>query len=424
MSYYQYYQQQPQWGTSSVSSVSFPATFPYQIEDTSPTPLTAGALDLLQQQYQVVTPPRPNFQPQPNWGGSQYFRAQAGYGYDDYDDRDDGFFDNIWRGIKDIFNRGFSREEAALWHRRVYGGTMPIDGLDPAQLGAAAGFEAFRHWSTYRSTYRSPLADDRDREREALAGLAAGEAVKLISLAPRPRSRHSRREAAEVAAATAERILADEFDDPYEPYESNPYRNRRRSIRRRSSSFSYPAERPIVATSTGGTLVSSQPTGASYVSGQSAGYAMAQPTTYPQQMQATPGATYVTSTGQPVQYVQAGTQYPGTQYAGTQYPGTQPTYVTTTGQPLTYATGQPQYATSLTGQPVTYATTGGTYATATPGYSYAQQPQVLQAGQPQVVYANAAQPGTQYMTMPQGYQRARALSVGYSGQPATYVQYR
>ncbi|KAG8910168.1 hypothetical protein FRC00_008745, partial [Tulasnella sp. 408] len=200
MSYYSYYQQQPQWGTSG---------------------------------YQVVAPPRPYFQPQPNWGGRQYFQAQVtipppsertlrwvesirrdhqigGLSPDYYDDiRDEGFFDGIWRGLKDVFSRGFAREDAALWHRRVYGGQVPIDELDSAQIGAAAGYEAIRHWQTYGSTYRSPLADDRGREKEALAGLAAGEAIKLLSYSPRRRSGHTRRDAAEVAAATAERIYAE-----------------------------------------------------------------------------------------------------------------------------------------------------------------------------------------------------------------------
>jgi len=365
MSYYQYYQQQPQWGTSG---------------------------------YQVIQPPRPSFQPQPNWGGSQYFQAQAGMGYGDYDEyRDEGFFDNVIRGLKDIFSRGFARPDAELWHRRVYGGQVPIDQIDGPQLGAAAGYEAVRHWQTYRSTYRSPLADDREREKEALAGLAAGEAVKLVSYSQRVRSRHTRREAAEIAAATAERIFAEDFDDPYEMFESRPGLSRRRGSvgRRRSSSFV--AQRPIIAASTGGTYVSAQPTG--YVSSQSTGavygqanqpqyYSQQQAVAQPQYVQAQP--QYVSTTGQPVQYVSTGGSY--LSGAATGY--AQPQYVSTTGQPIQYATtGGVQYA-----QPgVQYATTGG-YGT----------PQYVSS--PGVQYATTGQ--QQYMTVPQGYTRARALSTG------------
>ncbi|KAG8880150.1 hypothetical protein FRB97_001039 [Tulasnella sp. 331] len=166
---YQYYQQQPQWGT---------------------------------QQYQLAQPPQPYFQPQQGWGGRQFFNAQAGLGHgyndweDDYGVREEGFFDGVFRGIKDMFSRGVSREEARICHRQVYGGLMadglyspqvPIDQLETDQLGAAAGYEAVRHWTTYRSTYAQTFMGDRVGEQEALAGLAAGEAVKLLNYSQIPR---------------------------------------------------------------------------------------------------------------------------------------------------------------------------------------------------------------------------------------------
>lgn len=103
---------------------------------------------------------------------------------------------------------------------------MDITQLLPAELGAAAGYEAFRLWEHHNSVYRSPLMDDREREREALVGLAIGEgncrfyytllvvsnpflpstATKLWSYCNRPRDKYGRREASEIAAATAERI--------------------------------------------------------------------------------------------------------------------------------------------------------------------------------------------------------------------------
>jgi hypothetical protein len=64
---------------------------------------------------------------------------------------------------------------------------MPVDEMEAAQIGAAAGYEAVRHWSTYRSVYSSPLGNDREREREALAGMAAGEALKLLQYSRRQR---------------------------------------------------------------------------------------------------------------------------------------------------------------------------------------------------------------------------------------------
>lgn len=35
-----------------------------------------------------------------------------------------GFFDGIFRGIRDMFSRGMNREEARLYHRQVYGGLV------------------------------------------------------------------------------------------------------------------------------------------------------------------------------------------------------------------------------------------------------------------------------------------------------------
>ncbi|KAG8985670.1 hypothetical protein FRB90_004512, partial [Tulasnella sp. 427] len=268
-----------------------------------------------------------------------------------------------------------------------------------AQIGAAAGYEAIRHWQTYGSTYRSPLADDRGREKEALAGLAAGEAIKLLSYSQRRRHGHTRREAAETAAATAERIYAEDYHDPYDSFESNPYSRRRRGsfMRRRSSSF-YESDGPVIAGATGG-YVSAQPTGASYVSAGTPGvqYVQAGATGYGQQgymPAATPGyvsaqPSYVSATGQPVQYVQAGSPYG------------QPTIISG-GQAVQYGTPGVAYATT-TGQPYqqTYMTGGTQYVQPT-GYA-----------QPQYVTGQT----TGYVGQPAGYTRVRSLSTGYSQAP-------
>ncbi|KAG8892474.1 hypothetical protein FRC01_014152, partial [Tulasnella sp. 417] len=260
-------------------------------------------------------------------------------------------------------------------------------------------------------------------EKEALAGLAAGEALKLLSYSQRRRSGHTRRETAEVAAATAERIYAEEYDDPYGAYESNPYgqgaRRRRGSfLRRRSSSF-YEGDRPVVAGATGG-YVSAQPTGASYVSAGTPGvqYVQAGATGYasaqPGYVSAQP--TYVSATGQPVQYVQAGAAYgqagaaygqAGAAYgqAGTAYgasPYGQPTIIQG-GQPVQYGTPGVTYA--ATGQPYQQAyVTGGTQYVQPTGYA---QPQ----------YVTGQTTGYLGAGAPQGYSRVRSLSTGYAGAP-------
>lgn len=187
MAYYQYYQSQPNYGTSA---------------------------------YQVVMPPTPSYQPQPSWTGSDYYRAHAGYGggvggasYDDGLDVsrrgvsppvDSGIFDWVWSRMKSIVGGGgVSRDEARHWHKRVYGGMVSflsdlflvhplislatqvdITQLLPAELGGAAGYEAMRLWEHHNSVYRSPLMDDREREREALVGLAIAEGNYRFPYAP------------------------------------------------------------------------------------------------------------------------------------------------------------------------------------------------------------------------------------------------
>lgn len=58
---------------------------------------------------------------------------------------------------------------------RVYGGLVQISALLPREIGAAAGWETIRLWQTHNSIYRSPLSGEREREREAIVGLAIAE---------------------------------------------------------------------------------------------------------------------------------------------------------------------------------------------------------------------------------------------------------
>ena len=75
----------------------------------------------------------------------------------------------------------------------------------PAELGAAAGYEAIRIWEEHKNIYREPLHENRDMEREGLAGIAVAEASKLWQLAGQ--GRRGGRETSEIAAATAELIF-------------------------------------------------------------------------------------------------------------------------------------------------------------------------------------------------------------------------
>ncbi len=58
---------------------------------------------------------------------------------------------------------------------------VQIGQVEAEELGAAAGYEAFRQWSAYGTTYRGSLGGGADREVEALAGIAAGEVRRLVA---------------------------------------------------------------------------------------------------------------------------------------------------------------------------------------------------------------------------------------------------
>jgi len=98
--------------------------------------------------------------------------------------------------------------------------------------------------------------DDREREEEALAGLAIAESTKLWSYCQRPHDKYGRREACEVACGTAERLFRRgrrrerererdgyDYDDntsvlggDYSSSDDSDSRRRRRTRRRRRSS--------------------------------------------------------------------------------------------------------------------------------------------------------------------------------------------
>jgi len=197
MAYYQHYQNvAPAWGTN---------------------------------QYQFMAPPVPNYVPQPSWNGYDYYSAHA-------DAQDNTLFDYVWSKLRSAVTGGsVGRGEAEHWHRRVYGGLVQVSGLLPREIGAAAGWETMRLWQSHGSIYRSPLSGEREREREAIVGLAIAEASRLWQYTGRPLDKYGRREASEVAAATASRVFMQlyDYDTPYDSYntayDGYPHRSRRRS---------------------------------------------------------------------------------------------------------------------------------------------------------------------------------------------------
>lgn len=172
----------------------------------------------------MAAPQMPAYTPQPNWSGADYYSAH-------YGQPDNSLFDYVWSRVRGAFvGQGYSRDEAKYWHRRVYGGLIDIPGMEPKHVGAAAGYEALRIWQYHKAIYRQPLSDDHEREREALAGLAIGEASKLWQYTGRFSDKYGRREACEIAAATAERVFNEKYD--YDSYEAYGSRSRRGSFSR------------------------------------------------------------------------------------------------------------------------------------------------------------------------------------------------
>ncbi|CAE6469822.1 unnamed protein product [Rhizoctonia solani] len=145
-------------------------------------------------EYILDSPPAPGYQPQPQWRGSDYYRAHYGSSHDP------SLFDSVLGRVRSHFRSPISRREAQSWHQRVYSGLVDVSTMMPSEIGAAAGYEAWRFWEHHRGIYRQPLMDDRERESEALIGLAVGEAEKLWDYTRRHHGDFAKREALEVAA--------------------------------------------------------------------------------------------------------------------------------------------------------------------------------------------------------------------------------
>ncbi|KAG8942463.1 hypothetical protein FRC04_003631 [Tulasnella sp. 424] len=407
MSYYGHYRNQPGWGTPG---------------------------------YQTAAPPGPVFMPQPGWRGRHFYRAQAAGIPGELDQE---LFEHAWRDGKPRIGRKIVLSEARKWHRRVYGGVDFPGRLLPHELGAAAGYEAFQQWAMYGGVYRSALRGEKEREKEALAGIATGEVAKLAATITPGQRRSFLTEASAIAIGVALKLRkeAKEDSEDFEEVEEEPIGRRggRPRLRKRRSSFAYgdafssdsdgerldaanlsvPGRYPPMAGGAGLALRSPMMGTSGYASGPSPRTTTILPQATgvaPQAGYGQPGVTsnapvsipaghrriqYVTSSGQPIQYV------------------------TSSGQPIIHVTPsaaqQPQYAQA--GQQPQYAQAGQQYAQAGQQLQYAQagqQLQYAQAGQqPQYVQAGQqpqyAQAGQQPQYLNAGYPYGAATGVGSTG---------
>jgi len=177
-------------------------------------------------QYEFVPPPRPSFQPQPSWGGYDYFRAHA-------ISPDPSLYDYASNRVRDYPTSGAGYHEAKIWHNRAYSGQVELSQLSPYEIGHAAAYEACRNWRYNNSLYES-IGGDYERQREALIGLAMAEATRLWHYSGRALDRGGREAACEAAAATAQAIYdRQNLDDVGPP-----------PLRRRNSYSSFPSTDP------------------------------------------------------------------------------------------------------------------------------------------------------------------------------------
>lgn len=190
-------------------------------------------------QFQFTRPPTPHFEPQSHWSGLDYFRAHAVHD-------DPTFYQSIVGRMAVAVGSGY--HEARHWHRRIYGGQVMLAKTLPPDIGSAAGYEAYRIWKHHHPFFE-PLGGNREREREAMIGIAIGEATHLWHYSGRSLDNLGLRGACETAAATASRIATrimgvDGYSNAemsnygrapsYDSY-NDDYATRPRALRRRSS---------------------------------------------------------------------------------------------------------------------------------------------------------------------------------------------
>ncbi|CCM01609.1 uncharacterized protein FIBRA_03669 [Fibroporia radiculosa] len=148
-------------------------------------------------QFKFGAPPPPAFEPEASWDGTRYFQAHSFYS-------DPNFYNSVVGRMSMAAGIGFN--EARHWHRRIYGGLVNLAQVLPADIGAAAAYEAYRIWKYHQNIVYQPLNNDPERQREALVAMAIAESTQLWQYTGRALDAYGRQDAAEAAAGTAQRI--------------------------------------------------------------------------------------------------------------------------------------------------------------------------------------------------------------------------
>ncbi|KAH9851334.1 hypothetical protein C2E23DRAFT_733076 [Lenzites betulinus] len=153
-------------------------------------------------QFQFGSPWVPSFQPQPSWGGMDFYRAHA-------INPDPTLYNSVMSRAPQFSTMGLGRHQAYRWHNSVYSGTVSLTQLLPPDIGAAAAYEMYRTWK-HNSFLYEPLSADRAQQREGLIGMsiAEGKSTRLWQYTGRAGDVYGQRAACEAAAATAS-MLAD-----------------------------------------------------------------------------------------------------------------------------------------------------------------------------------------------------------------------
>ncbi|KAJ6495579.1 hypothetical protein C8R47DRAFT_1115608 [Mycena vitilis] len=341
---------------------------------------------------QFGQPPPPQFQPQPDWGGMDYYNAHA-------INPESSLYDHAWNGVRQYsgspMDQGVGMHEARHWHKRAYGGLGELGLMQPAEIGHAAAYEAYRTW-IHNSSIHEPLSGDIERQREGLIGLAIAEASRLLQFANRSMDTYARTAAAESAAATASII----FYHSREREEGDYHRSRSRT---RHGSFSggssyedddpYASDLQAMASQFSGHRSHSRhrshstssrhaPFPGSQMGGISPNLG---PIPIPSNGYAAPGAYGTPYGGAPMQ-MQGGSSYSSTNGMPMPMQGGS-SYGSTNGMPMTV--GQP-----YGGAPPMVMPMGHRQRSTSMSMPYTQQPQYMQAQYPQVQYAP---PQQQYM---------------------------
>ncbi|KAJ6558555.1 hypothetical protein DFH09DRAFT_533930 [Mycena vulgaris] len=325
-------------------------------------------------QFQFGNPPAPTYQPQPNWGGMDYYNAHAV-------NPEPSLYDHAWNRVRQYsgsqLEQGVGMHEAKHWHRRAYGGLGELGQMSPAEIGHAAAYEAYRTW-THNSSLYEPLSGDVERQREGLIGLAVAEASRLLQFSNRPMDSSA---ASESAAATASIIFYHNRDR-----DEGGYRSRSRS-RTRHGSFTGSYEDPYASDHR---AVSSS---------------------YPRQRSHSRHRSHSTSSRHPPMM-----QFPGTQMAGSMSSNVAPIPTPSGGSsgygaPAAYGTpygaGMPM---QIHGQGSPYGTNAGMPMAGSQSYG-------TNAGMPM---AGSQSYGAVPMVMPAGSHRQRSTSMSM---PYTQAQY-